>query len=112
MPKEETAIDPIAELSKKLDALSEIVKGLVPKTDSTPKVDPLIEKAEKALRSLLKPRVDKEASAKLDAMGLTELSIVAEILPLAKVEVGNDITQQKTDANSIIDDAKKVRFNK
>lgn len=98
-PEEQTTpeIDPIAELSKKVDSLTKLVNKLMPKEDAAPKVDPQIEKAEKAMRGLLKDRVNKDSIAKLDTLNLAELSLAAELLPIAKIEVGNDIPKGKTD---------------
>jgi hypothetical protein len=108
MPEKDEKSDLNTLILAKLDALTKAIEAMVPKEDSKPKKDPIIEKAEVALRNLLKDNLPKE---KLDSMDLHELTIAAEIIPIKHVTL-NEPPKGKTDAKDVsyADEMKKVVF--
>lgn len=58
-------IDGFAELKSKLDAIEGVLKGLLPKQDSKPPVDPLLESTLAVLRDGLEANFPKEDVAKM-----------------------------------------------
>ena len=106
------AEDPMKLILAKLDSFETRLSSLEPKEDSTPKEDPLKDKATAAIRKLLTPTFKEDA---LKKMSLEELIIAATLKEDFEPEVGivppTGGKAPKVDSRNDIPEAYRAHYN-